>query len=183
MNKQRLILTIIMPILWVLFMPQTAMAFEEADSAAKLSIHVISQDWRVEQLHTYLVSQESPLVDEAQYIVDESDRLQLDWRLIPAIAGTESTFGKFMPPCSYNAWGWGIPTGSESGVAFKNWRDGITTVAQGIRYDYIDEGAKTVEQISYRYAASSKWASHVEYFMHEIETFAPSHIDQFDITI
>ena len=30
----------------------------------------------------------------------------LDYRLVPAISGVESTFGKHIPDNSYNAYGW-----------------------------------------------------------------------------
>ena len=115
----------------------------------------------------------SPLVEESGHFIAEADRLGLDWKLVAAIAGTESTFGKRVPSGSYNAWGWGIPTGAQSGIAFNSWKKGITTVSEGLKYRYVNRGAVSVEQIGRIYAASPRWAGNVRFFLHAIETFDP----------
>ena len=94
----------------------------EAGAAARLSFGQILRDERIDTLRAYLLMHNSPLAEASTHFVSEADRLGLDWKLVAAIAGTESTFGKHVPSGSYNAWGWGIPTGYASGIAFESWK-------------------------------------------------------------
>ncbi len=167
-----------------LFAPQPAFAIDkEAGSAATLSSQLTSKDERVDHLRKFLASYDSPLATEAAHFVAEADRLNLDWKLVAAIAGTESTFGKQIPYGSFNAWGWGIPTGAQWGLAFADWESAITTVSEGLRYNYVDKGAVTVDQIGRIYAASPAWASHVRFFIGKIEAFKPAEPDLIDVTL
>lgn len=146
----------------------------ESGSAANLAINFTvaeGKDSRVEKLAGYLRSHDSPLADEASHFVAEADRFDLDWKLVAAIAGVESTFGRFIPTGSYNGWGWAVFTGRQSGAAFGGWEEGISTVSQGLRENYLNRGAQTVEQIGRWYAASPAWAWKVRFFLREIETF------------
>lgn len=155
----------------------------ESNAAASLVVHVVDSDLRVSQLEAYLSSHSSPLVDEAKHFVSEADRLELDWKLVAAIAGVESTFGKHIPTNSFNAWGWGVFTGAVDGIHFKDWKDGITQVSEGLRYNYIDKGAETIEQMGRIYAASPAWSWKVRFFLDQIEEFTPGRIDQLAVTI
>ena len=162
---------------------QPAQAGDEAGGAATLSSRLVVRDNRADILQKFLKSYNSPLAEEADHFVAEADRLNLDWKLVAAIAGTESTFGKVIPNGSYNAWGWGIPTGAQWGLAFKDWKSAITAVSEGLRYNYIDRGAKTLDEIGYIYAASPTWASHVKFFINKIETFSPNSPALIDISL
>lgn len=155
----------------------------EAGSAADLALNRSQPDERVEQLRNFLASHDSPLTDAAGHFVAEADRLNLDWKLVAAIAGVESTFGRHIPTNSYNAWGWGVFTGTTDGIHFKDWKDGITQVSEGLRYNYIDRGAETVEQIGRIYAASPTWSQKVRFFLGKIDQFVPSRPDQLAVTI
>lgn len=146
----------------------------EAGAAAQLTFGQLLRDERIDQLRAYLTLHNSPLSDEAPHFISEADRLGLDWKLVAAIAGAESTFGKHVPSGSYNGWGWGIPTGAQSGIAFKSWKQGITTVSEGLKYRYVNRGAVSVEQIGRIYAASPRWAGNVRFFLNQIESFTPS---------
>lgn len=146
----------------------------EAGAAAQLTFGQITRDERIDALRAYLSAHNSPLADESAHFVVEADRLGLDWKLVAAIAGTESTFGKHVPEGSYNAWGWGIPTDAQSGIAFANWKKGITTVSEGLKYRYVDRGATSVEGIGRIYAASPRWAGNVRFFLNQIESFTPA---------
>jgi hypothetical protein len=140
-------------------------------------------DKRAQKLRAFLDTYNSPLAQEADTFVEEADRYNMDWRLVAAIAGTESTFGKHIPSGSYNAWGWGIPTGAQSGIGFKNWKDGIATVTAGLHKNYIKRGAETLSQIGSIYAASPAWAAHVGFFLDKIDAFTPSDPEFLDVTI
>ena len=155
--------------------PNAVFALEpEAGSAAKLNFGQMLRDERVEKLRDYLTMHNSPLTAEASHFITEADRLELDWKLVAAIAGVESTFGKHTPPGSYNGWGWGIPTGAQSGIAFDSWKQGITTVSEGLKFRYINRGATSIEQIGRIYAASPRWSGSVRFFLNQIEEFTPA---------
>lgn len=131
-----------------------------------------SSDIRVEKLKFYLEKHNSPLAPHAEYFVKTADKYELgeNWSIVAAIAGVESTFGKFTPKNSYNAWGWGIPTGARSGIGFDDWEDGIETVTAGLKTKYINRGADTLPEMQRIYAPPSKtWARNVQFFMDKIE--------------
>jgi len=156
---------------------------DTAAATATLVEHRISPDGRVEKLQTYLESYNSPLASEAGHFVAEADRLGLDWRLVAAISGVESTFGKQIPTGSFNAWGWGIPTGAQWGIAFGDWKSGITTVSEGLKYNYINKGAVTVNQMGRIYAASPAWPWKVRHFIEQITEFRPDSPELLAVTI
>lgn len=169
----------------VLSLPISASAVElESDSAAKLSVHELNRDTRAAKLQSFLTSHNSPLASAADVFVREADEHNLDWRLVTAIAGTESTFGKHIPQGSFNAWGWGIPTGTQSGIGFKNWEHGITTVSEGLAKNYFGRGAKTIYDVGRIYAANGiSWGNHVLFFMNKIDSFVPSSPDLLPVSI
>ncbi|HCR81422.1 hypothetical protein A2875_04175 [Candidatus Gottesmanbacteria bacterium RIFCSPHIGHO2_01_FULL_46_14] len=154
-----------------------------SDATATLAMHHISPDTRATKLHAYLESHNSPLASESGHFIAEADRLGLDWRLVAAIAGVESTYGKQIPNGSYNAWGWGIPTGATWGIAFGDWKGGITTVSEGLKYNYIDKGAVTINQMGRMYAASPAWSWKVRYFIDQITEFMPNSPSLLSVTI
>jgi hypothetical protein len=153
-------------------------AFEkEAGSTGLLVNGIPAIDPRIDHLKKFLVMYNPELAKDADQFVIEADRLSLDWKLVAAISGTESTFCRFLPSNSYNCWGWGIPTGANDGIHFTSFRDGITKVSEGIRHNYVNKGLLTVEQIGSVYAASPTWSIHVRHFMHQIETFDESKVE------
>lgn len=173
---------VVFALLFLLTKPVSAME-QITESTATLAAHEVSKDHRVEHLEKFLKSHRSPLANEAEHFVEAADTYNLDWKLVAAISGTESTFGEHIPPGSHNAWGWGIPTGAQSGLSFKDWDSAITAVSKGLRENYFDRGAKTIEQVGRIYAASPVWASHVKFFLNKIETFTPNEPELLDITI
>lgn len=142
-----------------------------ADASALPKFREITVDNRVAILEGVLTSYGSPLTVEAKNFIFYADKYQLDWKLVAAIAGVESTFGKHIPSNSYNAWGWAIYTGKQDGRHFDSWEDGIAIVSEGLRKNYIDKGATTIEQIGYSYAASRAWPNSVRFFLSKIEGF------------
>jgi len=122
-------------------------------------------DYRVVILRKYLESHNSPLTDSAEHFVTYADKYQLDWRMVAAISGVESTFGKRIPENSYNAYGW-----ANGNYYFESWEDSIAIVSKTLREKYYDRGATTLNQIARRYAPpSSSWAWKVNYFMEKID--------------
>ncbi len=120
-------------------------------------------------LSEYLASYNSPMQYHAQDFIDAADAYNLDWKLLPAIAGVESTFGKHIPG-GFNAWGWGV-YGTQA-IYFNSWRDGMFTIAKGLRENYLNKGLTDPYAINRIYAASKSWGAHVTYFMADLERFA-----------
>ena len=122
-------------------------------------------DPRVTKLHAYLEKNKSPLTDYADEFVKYADKYELDWRLLPAISGVESTFGKHIPFNSYNAYGW-----ANGGYKFTSWEDSIEHVTMTLRTKYVDRGVDTLPEISRVYCPPNPlWWTKVKFFMDKIE--------------
>lgn len=145
-----------------------AYAYQEAQtSSAKLEIsmeNTSSNDVRVKALKKVFEKYNSPLADEAENYVSLADKNGVDWKLLPSIAGLESSFGKRLMPNSYNAYGWG-----GGHIYFDSWSHGIDTITKSLKTRYYDRGADTVWTIGPIYAESPTWAVRVNSFMTKIE--------------
>lgn len=140
-------------------------------SATQTTIELVKiekEDVRKVYLETLFNKYKAPLGAKAQAFLDTADKYNLDWRLLPAISIIESQGGRRIPKNSYNAWGWGIPTGAKSGKAFASWEAGIETVARGLKEKYVDIGLDTPEKMNRKYAASKVWGSNVRKVMNKI---------------
>ncbi len=150
-----------------------AYAQEKASaSSAKIALSESDfvDDYRVKILKTYLEEKNSPLAPFANDFVKNADKYNLDWKLVAAISGVESTYGQAIPVNSYNAWGWGVY--GDNVIRFASWTEGIETISQGLRERYMEKwGAKDIYQIGAMYASSPAWASHVESTMNQIQDF------------
>lgn len=123
-------------------------------------------DYRVVNLENFLAKYNSPLKDYAGEFVYWADTYNIDYRLVPAITGVESTFGKRIPQNSYNAYGW-----ANGDYSFKSWQESIATVSGTLKTKYMDKGADTIPEIARIYAPpSSTWAGKVKYFMGKIDS-------------
>jgi beta-N-acetylglucosaminidase len=123
------------------------------------------KDRKVKVLQAYLQKYHSPMADNAQDFVEAAEQYELDWRLLPAISGVESTFGKNVLANSYNPFGWG-----GGYIRFESWRESIYTVAKGISEKYMSDGLDTPFKMQKRYAPpSTTWAIKVDKFMNQIE--------------
>ena len=121
-------------------------------------------DERFILLNSYLNSKNSPLAAVSGDFIEVADRYDLDWRLLPAIAGLESSFGKRLWPGSFNPFGWG-----GGYIVFKDWEDGFDKVAKGLKENYIRKGLTTPETIGKVYAPPNpKWGGLVASLMKQI---------------
>lgn len=123
-------------------------------------------------LRKFLESYHSPLAKYSDLILEVSGEYNLDWRLLTAIAGAESTFAQKVIEGCNNAWGWGIH--SRGTLCFDSWEEGIRAVAKGLREKFLNDGLKTVDEIMARYAPLSlenggSWGYAVRYFMAQLE--------------
>jgi hypothetical protein len=123
-------------------------------------------DYRVYTLRKFLDKYDSPLTPYSSEFIAQADYYGIDYRMIPAITGVESSFGKNIPLNSYNAYGW-----ANGKFNFSSWPDSIQTVTKTIKYKYIDKGATSISKISRIYAPpSTTWGGKVQYFVSKINT-------------
>jgi hypothetical protein len=165
MNKYTSCIILVMAFIYL--STRQALAWETDQSATlKSDATATDYDYRVENLNRYLTKNGSPLAVYSEQFVSFADENGLDYRLVPAISGVESTFGKRIPGNSYNAYGW-----ANGGYTFKSWPDSIEIVTSTLRSEYINKGATTISKIARRYAPpSTTWASKVKYFVGKIDS-------------
>ncbi len=139
---------------------------------SKVSNEIASKklDNEAQILASYLSKFNSPMQYHAQDFIDASRTYDLNWMLLPSIAGVESTFGKHIPG-GYNAYGWAIYN-SSSRFGFKSWRDGMFVVAKGLREGYLNKGLTNPYSMNKIYATSPHWGKNVTFFMNDLEKFS-----------
>ena len=146
--------------------------FESPQNLALAPKEILSavrgEDARPVLVERFIRENGSPMVGYGVKFVEASDKYNLDWRLLPAIAFQESTLGKNMPFGTYNAFGWGIFDNTTKSMSFQNWNDAIFTVAKGLREDYYNKGLETPETINTQYAGDKNWNKKVITAMEEI---------------
>ncbi|GIW60178.1 MAG: hypothetical protein KatS3mg087_1244 [Patescibacteria group bacterium] len=133
---------------------------------ASPSVQPISEnELRKLALQEYLGSYSSPMSNNAADFIDTANIHGLDWKLLPSIAGVESTFGRHVPANSYNPFGW-----ANGAKKFQSWKEAISTVGEGIERIYTSRGRTTPALMQPVYAPPSQtWATKVEYFMQKLE--------------
>lgn len=152
-----------------LVMPKNSFAQQVSHPSARLApIEAIDTvdplDTRVRALKNVLNKYNSPLTEKALAFVAYADEFNVDWKLLPAVSGLESSFGIHLMPESYNAYGWG-----GGHIYFDSWEDGIRTINRALRENYINRGATDVWSIGPIYAESKTWSVRVNRFMQEID--------------
>lgn len=158
----------------LIILPTTVWAQSNSDFALKQQ-EVKEDELKVKVLQAYLHKFNSPLENSAQDFIDAADKYNLDWKLLPAVAGVESTFGKFIPGgldsknSSYNGWGWGVY--GDQAIYFKSWSDAIDQVAGGLKTNYIDQGLTDPFSIGRKYSASPTWGARVNSFIKDMANF------------
>lgn len=132
-------------------------------------ITVSFKDPRSQKLYETLKRYNSPMAGSAGTFVQMADKYGIDWTLMPAIAGKESSFGKHLAN-DYNPFG--LTTGKSSGPRFRpftSFDEAIEAEAQLLSKSYKDEmyGA-----IQVRYCPSSEcsdtWTQDVLAFSREV---------------
>ncbi|SRR5258708_4218752 len=174
---RKTILVFLILLFSTLSLPHKTHAFAEESSAKILSplkTKTLVQrglDNRVKILQAYLEGQNSPLADNAEAFVKAADDNKIDWKLVAAISGVESTFGQEVPNGCNNAWGYGIY--GDNMRCFKNYNEAIATISTSLRNDYMNKwNANDIWSIGRIYAASPAWASRVNYFVGKIDDFS-----------
>ena len=126
-----------------------------------------------ETIDAYLSSKGSPMVGTGSKFIEFGRIHGVDPRLIVAIAGAESSFGK-NNCASYNAWGWMYwdNNGVRKCFPFSSWEAGIDKVSWQIGSSslYFKDGLKTIPDIGRRYCGSgcTDWFTNVPTFYAEM---------------
>lgn len=141
----------------------------EPNKLPSVSADIETEDARPNIIKNYLLRYDSPLAPYSDFIVKIADKYQIDYRLITAIAQQESNLCKKIPEESHNCWGWGIH--SRGTLMFDSYEQGIETVTQGIKENYIDKGYLTPDEIMSKYTplSNGSWAFGVNSFMDQLQ--------------
>jgi hypothetical protein len=165
---QKLILAIITITILTGFFTKSAKADEEAGISAVPKFRQVAStefDYREYRLRKFLTKFNSPLTPYSRDFIAMADYYGIDWRMVPAISGVESTFGKHIPINSYNAYGW-----AGGNYRFESWSDSIKIVNKTLRENYVNKGATSITKIARIYAPpSTTWGTKVSYFVRKID--------------
>jgi hypothetical protein len=137
---------------------------EEAVSFESIEFKEID---RVDNLKKFFRKYNSPLEESAETFVAVADQYKIDYRILPAIAGVESTFAKFYIEETHNPFGWG-----SGHIKFDSFDAAIRGVAKGLNEIYLSRGRDTVEKIApvYNPPYPIIWSKNVNYFMNQISS-------------
>lgn len=169
--------------LTLLFASEKRVEAKQAEFSAMLkneSLGIPGADRRLEVLKKFLNDYRSPLAPYAGVFIEIADKYDVDWKIVPAITGVESTFGRHIPFNSYNAYGW-----CNGNYSFKSWEESIEIVTSTLKKKYIDRGLDTPYKIGPVYAPpSTTWAGKVDYFMKKIDcSYTSDCVFPLDLTI
>ncbi len=123
-------------------------------------------------LDAFLARHASPMTGAGATFIREGLRHGVNPVFLVAIAGAESSFGRFLysrngDQCTYNAFNWFYgPTRPESD--FASWDEGIARVAAGLSGGlYHGAGLYSVDAIAPRYCpeGTAEWIANVKAFM------------------
>lgn len=114
-------------------------------------------------LKSYLEKRNAPLAAHVDAFMKACTEYNLDCYLLPAISGVESSFGVYMAPGTNNPFGWGRGL-----LPFATFDDAIMAVGKGLRENYINKGATSVEAIGSIYCEGNTWAGKVNNFMDQM---------------
>jgi len=126
---------------------------------------------QTEKLQIFFNQYNSPLASVSATFITASEVYNLDWKILPAIAGVESTFGKHTPSCApYNPFGWSS-TASPCGLyRFDSFDDAVWHLASRLAnfhpYAKWRETGETIELAKiYNSPRKEAWAKSINYFL------------------
>lgn len=124
-------------------------------------------DPRAAQMRVVLAKYKSPMVGLEDTLIATAEKYQLDWTLMAAIAGTESSFAKRMPANCNNPYGWGIY--GDNKICFKTLEESIEGVASGLDKKYNISSIESIAR-TYNTVSTVGWINHTKFFMNKIRT-------------
>jgi hypothetical protein len=139
------------------------------DSANIMANHTRTNDFddfdpRYLRLVSFLQEKDSLLVNYAADVIEAADANGIDWRILIAITGIESSYAKRMIPGSFNAYGW-----AGGYFFFDNWRSSIYYISSKLGMNYYRRGLTTPYLIGRVYAPPNpNWGRSVSQIMRQI---------------
>jgi hypothetical protein len=132
------------------------------------AVEVETTDARIKALENFFGQYDSPLKGHARMIVEEADKNNIDYRLLPGIAMQESTLCKRIIKNSYNCWGFGIY--GKKVTRFENYEQAIKVISSTLSKKYIQKGYTNPEEIVQKYTPSDtgKWPAVVNLIMQKL---------------
>ncbi len=137
---------------------------------SQIQASVKTADARPEIIRQYLERYDSPLVPQAELLVQVADKYDFDYRWMVAIAQQESNLCKKIPYESYNCWGWGIY--GDKVTRFESFDQAIIKIAPQFKKIFLkDLHDKDPYQVMKTYTPPSQgsWAKGVMQFFNELE--------------
>ncbi len=131
------------------------------------SIKANEQDMRVAQMRVVLTKYNSPMIGLEKVLIATAEKYGVDWTLMAAIAGTESSFAKRMPANCNNPYGWGIY--GDNKLCFESLEASIEGVASGLAKKYNISSIESIAR-TYNTVSTEGWISHTKFFMKKIQT-------------
>jgi hypothetical protein len=167
-NKVAIYLSIFLPIFTIIFLGilmEPSVRAESSHPENSFEKIEFKQIDRADTLRKFFKKYNSPLADNADTFIKVADQYGIDYRIMPAITGVESTFARFYIPNTHNPFGWG-----SGRIAFKSFDEAIEGVAKGLNEIYLSKGRDTVEKIApvYNPPHPTTWSRNVNYFMGKI---------------
>ena len=130
-------------------------------------VNAIDHDPRAAQMRVVLTKYKSPMIGLESVLITTAEKYDLDWTLLAAIAGTESSFAKRMPHNCINPYGWGIY--GDNKLCFKSLEDSIEGVASGLAKKYNISSLESIAR-TYNKVSTAGWIKHTRFFMNKIKT-------------
>lgn len=125
-----------------------------------------TREEKVIKLRLVFEKYNSPFLGMEEAFLDVADTYSIDWTLLPAISGTESSFAKRMPANCNNPYGWGI-TGTKR-LCFSNLENATKAVAEGLTTKYNTTSLQTIAR-KYNPSYTDHWVKNTTFFMNKIK--------------
>jgi hypothetical protein len=129
-------------------------------------VQAAEHDPRAAQMRVVLTKYNSPMVGLEDTLIKTAEKYGLDWTLMAAIAGTESSFAKRMPANCNNPYGWGIY--GDNKICFASLEDSIEGVASGLAKKYNISSIESIAR-TYNKVSTEGWIKHTKFFMNKIK--------------
>ena len=158
-------------IIYAIFNPETI----QAPTTSTVMAQEVVADPRIEKLEQFLRKYNSPLANSVDSFISVADSYNIDWRILPAISGAESTFARHTPSCAgFNPFGWSSSTSPCGFWRFESYDEAIRTVgtkiSTGSAYSKYQRSGKIEDlALSYNPSGQEAWIDKVSYFMEELK--------------